>query len=167
MARYRYRGRFISESRAQQLANLKGPSKYLQVELSRAERAERQRRSEAARRGWEVRRQREAARSEAARRGWETRRRREAAAEREAERARRSEAARRGWETRRAREAERRPPPPVYVEEYEPPPDVPMPEDYYPGMEPYFEPDLDDWWDSILADDFDDEDYETRYSPTK
>jgi hypothetical protein len=43
-------------------------------------------------------------RSEAARAGWETRRERER--EREEERERRSDAARRGWETRRERERE-------------------------------------------------------------
>jgi len=82
-------------------------------------------RSEAAKRGWETRRKREAARqrelerrrrSEAAKRGWEARRKREAARQRELERRRRSEAAKRGWEKRRQREAEekkKRPPVPA------------------------------------------------------
>ena len=72
--------------------------------------AERARRSEAARRGWEARRERaleaaraaeRARRAEAARRGWEARRERAAEAARAAERARRARGER-GWDPERA-----------------------------------------------------------------
>lgn len=73
---------------------------------------ETERRSAAARAGWERRRERERQeqerRSDAARRGWETRRERERETLRD--RARRSDAAQRGWETRREREREAREP---------------------------------------------------------
>lgn len=57
-------------------------------------RQEAQRRSEAAKRGWETRRR--AARSEAARKGWETRKSNA-----------RAKAAKKGWATRREREREK------------------------------------------------------------
>jgi hypothetical protein len=88
---YRFHGRFISESRARQLSNLKSVSKYITKEPSprekRAAQAAQELRSQAARKGWETRLRAQELRSQAARKGWETRHQRERQLERESRRA--------------------------------------------------------------------------------
>ena len=76
---------------------------------------QKQKRSEASRKGWETRKQRQAERqalllkqkrSEASRKGWETRKQRQAERQALLVKQKRSEASRKGWETRKQRQAE-------------------------------------------------------------
>jgi hypothetical protein len=129
VAQYRFHGRFISESKARQLANLRNSEKYLTTRkdgksysgyksqaildlaqrraeafLAKSRAIEMARRAEVSRRGWETRRERDRqAKAEAVRRSKSRAARKVWKAKKDKVTAR-SEAARRGWEARRQRE---------------------------------------------------------------
>ena len=116
MTRYRFHGRFISESDARRLLNLRGASQYVTLNKSKV-------RSEAARRGWETRREQQKYQERLARI-------RERVRLKQLEALRRSEAAQRGWETRRKRERI----PPEIEEEAEELEEIPALAEYYPEL---------------------------------